>query len=336
MPLTSAAERQREKAIADIESLLTTLGFPPSETVSGRASVADLFPSGRRCGIYVLQFADGWLYCGQAIDVARRYFDHRRRHQDIERISFKRVARASLDHTERADIHALEAAFCRLRNIALTSVPYGPSDFDQIMPPDEQERWLTDISYQNWEGERLRNPVQRARYERRFQQYEALPFAQEATQILRCYVAKTIPKPLQSEMTFWICSCLPSQSRRLTIYSRISLNMQEVMSAYADRDGLFVTWQLARTPLVERSEAAFKALRRRYRRLEIDNHRYGPGGQDQIRFLIAGNAVHALLDEPDVLRAMRLFNLRLMKKRPCYYSRIHCLDLADRLLAHPD
>lgn len=113
MPLTSPEER-REQAIANTESLLATLGFPASETVSGRASVADLFPAGRRCGIYVLQFADGWLYCGQAIDVVRRYCDHRRRHQDIERISFKRVKSAGLDHAEREGIHALEAAGCHL------------------------------------------------------------------------------------------------------------------------------------------------------------------------------------------------------------------------------
>ena len=32
----------------------------------GRASIADLFPPGQRCGLYILHFANGEIYAGQA------------------------------------------------------------------------------------------------------------------------------------------------------------------------------------------------------------------------------------------------------------------------------
>ena len=37
---------------------------------------------------------------------------------------------------------------------------------------------------------------------------------------------------------------------------------------------------------------------------------------------------------PDVERAVLAFNLRLMKKGPCAFSRYHCMGLAGRLLTY--
>ena len=124
--------------------LLEKLGFPASRYVRGRASIADMFRPGKRCGIYLLHCSNAEYYAGQAADVTRRYVQHRKTHADIERISFKRVRRDRLDIEERRVIWALEEAGIYLRNIALTSIPHGASDFDLIMSPEEQERWLVD------------------------------------------------------------------------------------------------------------------------------------------------------------------------------------------------
>ena len=69
--------------------LLDSLGFLPTQNVQGRASVADLFKPQKRCGIYILHFANGEFYAGQAVDVTRRYAQHRSTYDDIVKLSFK-------------------------------------------------------------------------------------------------------------------------------------------------------------------------------------------------------------------------------------------------------
>lgn len=46
---------------------------------------------GERCGIYLLAFSTGEWCVGQAIDVARRFLNHRQTYADIARVFFKRV-----------------------------------------------------------------------------------------------------------------------------------------------------------------------------------------------------------------------------------------------------
>jgi hypothetical protein len=114
--------------------------FSQPRHVQGRASIADLFPSGKRCGLYILHFANGEIYLGQALDVTLRYVQHRKVHADIERISFRRVAKVILNDEERGLIWSLEQSGHRLRNITLTSIPKGESDFGLIMSVEEQNR----------------------------------------------------------------------------------------------------------------------------------------------------------------------------------------------------
>jgi predicted GIY-YIG superfamily endonuclease len=103
-------------------------GFSQPHHVQGRDSIADLFPSGKRCGLYILQFSDGEIYAGQALDVTRRYVQHRKVHCDIEKISFKRVAKKTLNEEERTLIWMLEHEGYRLRNITFTSIPRGEQE----------------------------------------------------------------------------------------------------------------------------------------------------------------------------------------------------------------
>ena len=59
---------------------------------------------------------------------------------------------------------------------------------------------------------------------------------------------------------------------------------------------------------------------------------YKPGGQDQINIVAQGvGPALTLVRDHNILSAVRLFNLRLMKKGPCAYGRYHCLDLVDDL-----
>jgi hypothetical protein len=132
--------------------------------VKGRASIADLLKSDERCGIYVLHFANGEFYAGQAVDVTRRYVQHRKTHDDIDKIAFKRVPRNKLNDEERTVIWHLEQKGCSLRNVTFTSIPKGESDFDLVMSIEEQERWLNDLDYVEDSGDRLTNPDVRRKY----------------------------------------------------------------------------------------------------------------------------------------------------------------------------
>lgn len=88
--------------------LLQTLNFPQLRHIQGRASISDVFPAGKRCGIYILQFLNGEVYVGQALDVTRRYVQHNKTHNDIINISFKQVPKTNLNDEERAAIWELE------------------------------------------------------------------------------------------------------------------------------------------------------------------------------------------------------------------------------------
>jgi hypothetical protein len=59
-----------------------------------------------------------------------------------------------------------------------------------------------------------------------------------------------------------------------------------------------------------------------------------PGGQDQMQLKVTGlDEVERFLQQEPVARAIREFNMRLMKKGASVYGRYHCLDLADVILA---
>jgi hypothetical protein len=113
-----------------IDDLLRSLNFTRKFHVRECTSIADLFPARKRCGIYVLQFSNGEAYVGQAVDVTRRYVQHRQTHDDIERIHFRVVSRKNLNEEERNVIWTLEQNGYHLRNIIFTSVLQGEADFD--------------------------------------------------------------------------------------------------------------------------------------------------------------------------------------------------------------
>ena len=114
------------------------------------------------------------------------------------------------------------------------------------------------------------------------------------------------------------------------VYSRVNINWQEVFTIFTSANSLRFSLHLARSPLKE----VFGNILERHPTLRYTDHRYVPGGQDQTNFEITGaKAAKKLLADEDVLRGIRLLNLRLMQKGPCAYGRYHCMDLADRLVA---
>lgn len=308
------------------------LGFPDWQEVVGRLSVADLHRQSQRCGIYVLGFANGERYVGRAVDVVRRFTQHRQTHDDITHLTFQRVKQADLNAVERQFIHALEARGMRLRNIERMSVVQGDRDLDLVVPPEEQEVWLTgDVSALQDDGARVQDEALRLRYRRRFERFMTLPHAQDALAVLGLYLQTVMPFPRRTELSFWSVSCLPDTGapEGSTLLFRVNLNMQEVFSLFVEDSGLWASFHLAMSPLREElgedwpQQIADLGW-------EMTNHAYAPGGQDQFNIFANGFAdITGLLQSRLSSRAMALMNLRLMRKGPTYYSRYHCLDLVD-------
>ncbi len=196
--------------MTNLAPALDSLGFTTTWYVKERTSIVELVPKKGRCGIYVLWFENGEFYVGKTEDVTRRYMDHRRNHNDIVRVSFQKTGKRELDVAEDAVIGELERQKIPLRNISGTSSPPVDSDFELIMTRSEQEEWRDDPSFLRNDGDRTNDPELRRKYEVRFTKLMRQPFVDEAIDVLRKYVAKCIPCPVRSEMSFWGVSCLPA------------------------------------------------------------------------------------------------------------------------------
>jgi hypothetical protein len=315
---------ERLPIMSNITTQLAKLEFETTIDVAGLSSIAPLFLSNERCGIYVLHFANGEHYAALAVNVARRYGQHRKTHLDIDRLSFKQVAPHKLRTVEKTIITSLEKGGFHLRNIEGTSRTYAPSPFDdEIMTPDDQVLWERDTLWQDVSGERVEDAKLRQQYRRRFSRFTALPHVETATSVLRDYVWACIPAPLLTEKYYWSCS-LPLERRPddLLVYLRVNINGHEVFTISTQHGDVHFGWHVSKS-----------ALGRVPLWMYTENHVYEAGDSDQIYIGASGlKGARRILTHSRAIAAMRTFNLRLMRKGPTRFYRYHVFDLADRLL----
>jgi hypothetical protein len=319
--------------VAELLDVLANLEFPRvAYDVSQKLSIADLFAdSDDRCGIYVWQAINGEIYAGQSVDVRRRYQQHRKNHGDIAVLHFKSVPPKNLAVEEKRIIRTLESAGFRLRNLSYTSVSYSPSIFDEVMSPEQQERWSSDPEFIDASGDRPEDPVLRAKYHSRYERFLKYPQADEFVNALRLYVRSTIPAFKRSEFYYWSCSCLPSGNQVI----RLNIYLQEVFTIYFSKDPPIFQIRLAKSPLqgtwkrrIFKLSATF-----RYRTIFL-NQFLASGGVDQMTLDIEGSEnVLRMLEQPQIRLAASMFNLRLMRKGINLNYRSHCFDLADAILS---
>lgn len=309
---------------------IKALGFKDAYFVKGRSSVADIFKPNNRCGIYILCFENNQYYVGLAVDVVRRYNQHRKNHLDIIAMYFKQVPKKDLANEEKVIVQDLETKGFVLRNIALVSIVEGETDLDLIIPQNLQDKFLNELSFNNNSGNKFEIEEQRIKYQKNFRTIQQLPYYDKLIQVLHQYVTIGIPFPLQTEYSFWSISAPSGKD----LVSRINIHWQEVCTFILEKDDFWVTFHLAKSPL----EKVLKPFFRTFKSLELmvnkdgSNHQYSPGGQDQIAFIISSTEVEAFLNNAKIKAAIRLFNLRLMRKGATIYNRYHCFDLAKQVL----
>lgn len=313
--------------MVELLDLLADLEFPrTSYQVLQKPSINDL-PFNSYCGIYVWEAVNREIYAGLSVDVKRRYREHRQTHQDIAVLYFKSVEPAKLASEEKRVIQALEEAGFHLRNKTHTSVSYSPSIFDEVMSSEQQALWLANPEFKDDSGERPENTSLRAKYRANYERFCKMPQSREVVRVLRSYINSTIPAVRRSEFYYWSCSCLPSGSKII----RINLYQQEVL--VIDLEGNAVSFQIHLTKSfflgVWRRRIFKVSSFLRYQTL-FPNYFHTSGGTDQFVITVEGSDNFLrLLEQPQIKKAARLFNLRLMRKGTNLNYRSHCFDLAD-------
>ncbi len=194
-----------------IAPVLQQHGFPEPYRVQGRESIANIFAKTKRSGIYVLHCADETYYIGKSVDVTRRYVQHRPNHPDIILISFKQVPEAEHIIAERELKYLLQQQGFALRGSEDIDLPPYKADFDPIMAPADQERWLHDCALVDLSGSRMVNPPLRSTYHGKFLQLQKRPYFADVVDVLRAYTRLGLPRARASEDSFWACSCLPNR-----------------------------------------------------------------------------------------------------------------------------
>jgi hypothetical protein len=323
-----------------VETAIEGLGFPKPWPVHSLKSVAHLFRSkNSRCGIYVLVFPHETVYIGQAVEVVRRFAQHRANYENIVGLAFIAVDRDQLNSRELALIHRAEDIGLLLLNTVHASNVTGDSDLDLVLSASEQSAWLSAPELFNQAD--LSAPLilpdrQVERFARRFEALLEHPRANTVLQLSRHYVHACLPAPMRTEYSFWVASCLPATNRntwpRLVCLSAAMMETFVVGYLKGDKNGLWGFVNVATDVLFDgyAGEAAFRDARPS---IDVVQRNYRDAGQYQVSLHATDtDALVDLMADPIVRQAAGVLALRVMRKRATIYSKFHCKQLAACLL----
>lgn len=316
---------------------VSELGFPPLSPVATLRSISQLFGSSKnRCGIYLLEFPRHKFYIGQAVDVVRRFAQHRKSYDEITGFSFVPTRRSNLNELERDLIHKAEGLSLALLNTVHASNVIGDTDLDLVLSQDEQAAWLTSPSQFN--GNHVASPIvlphaQLERFSGQYHRFLEHPLFKSASQALRTYLAHCIPFPRQTEYSFWIVSCLPATNKdtwpRLLC---VSAGVMEMLVIGHHKDAPAQMWGFVNvaSDILSSSFADDREILDAFPSVQIFRRQYRDAGQHQVT-LHADNedAMTALLENDAIRKAAATLALRVMRKRGTIYAKFHCKQLAD-------
>ena len=325
-----------------LELTATAMGFPAIAPVSSLLSIAHLFGASRkRCGIYFLAFRSGLFYVGQAVDVVRRFSQHRRVHDDIVGFSFIPTPEAKLDDAEKTLIFRAESLLLKLTNVVHVTSIVGDTDIDLVVSAAEQEAWLcapscltgTEVSFPKI----VLPETQQIRFSKQFARFEKHPLSQRALALFKQYVWGCVPAPRRTEYSFWVVSCMPSTN--YNTWPRllcVSAGVMELFVAGWDKQNANVLWSfvnVAEDILLEHWES-LDELAKAFPFVEIGRRGYKDAGQHQISLHIYdGASMEQLLMDPGISKAAAVLGLRVMRKRATIYGKFHCVQLANQALS---
>jgi len=335
--------------MSPVDAALENLGFKKHHFVQGRPHIRDLF-KGQVCGIYVLHHENGQHYVGQSIDVVKRYAQHKKSDNlfDISQISFKVVGEVDLDSEEKRVIKALENSGLLLRNTQYATFSFGKTSLDDLMPQSVQERFYTDMNFSDLDGERQDEPNIREKYHNHYLKFRSLPDSDQIVDALAFYVTQTIPAPKRTEMIYWNVSCMTGGDKYPLIRINVGMQMTVEMQFHSKYPRFYV--YITRELLSKILPFPIDGVGEEMRIFTIPDWKLDDEDSDiqiglETSFLKEGGddqLIMALTNPYDLRRAtfylkriMRIFNLGLMQKSRCMWSKSHCFDLADHLFIEP-
>lgn len=317
------------------------LGFPETFPVSTLRSIAHIFGTSKnRCGIYLLEFLDGIFYIGQAVDVVRRFGQHRQKYENIIGFSFLPTSRKSLDEVERLLICKAEKLKLTILNIVHATNFVGDADLDLVITREQQEQWNQSHSKctNNHEPDfTITLPEsQHLRFAENFQRYLEHPLHLNALGLLRTYIGNCIPYPKRTEYSFWAVSCMPSTNRNTSPrLACVNAGVMEIFVLGHVKNKPNDLWGFINVASDVLDEACLEndALKASYPLLDIYRSGYRDAGQNQMT--LSTNDIYTLrrlLHDKIIIKAAATLALRVMRKRATIYSKYHCKQLADLVL----
>ena len=327
-------------SVEEFPTIPAELGFPPLSTVSTLRSIAQLFGATKsRCGIYLLAFPSRTFYIGQAVDVVRRFAQHRQTYEQIIGFSFLPTPKAALDATERDLIHKSELLNLVILNTIHASVVVGETDLDLVLSQADQQTWLESPTRFNSNDNVIPIALSESQLERfrnQFQVFQKHSLFAPASDILKTYIQTCVPAPSRTEYSFWVVSCMPSTNRnswpRLLCVSAgiMELLVVGVHKSSASKMWGFVT--VASDVLLLAFESDL-AIVKAFPSIEVTRNNYRDAGQHQITLQANDEqTLKAILEHEAVRRAAAALALRVMRKRATIYTKFHCKQLADSAL----
>jgi hypothetical protein len=315
------------------------LGFPEVEPVATLRSIAHLFGASKnRCGIYLLEFTSEKFYIGQAVDVVRRFAQHRKNYDEIIGFSFISTPRKLLDETERTLIRKAEQLNLLILNTIHATNVIGDSDLDFVFPPEQQNSWLSSPTSFN-RDEKTSTPTislpeaQFERFHSQFRKFQKHLLFSQSTQLISLYINNCIPSPRRTEYSFWAVSCFPSTNRnswpRLAC---VNIGMMEVFVVGYFKEDPSKIWGFltVASDVLSKTYENDESLMAAFPLIDILNVEYRDAGQHQIT-LWAGDmsTLGALLEDKAIQQSAATLALRVMRKRATIYGKFHCKQLAD-------
>jgi hypothetical protein len=320
---------------------VAAMGFPAMDSVSSLFSIAHLFGSSKkRCGIYFLTFQSGLFYVGQAVDVVRRFSQHRRIHDDIVGFSFIPIFKTELDETEKALIFRAESLGLKLTNAVHVTSIEGDTDLDLVMPPAEQESWLCAPSCLINRDENSPKIIlpesQQIRYTKHFSRFEKHPLSNRALALFQQYVFSCLPAPRRTEYSFWSVSCMPSGNSVFPRLLCVNAAVMELFVIGLEKQSPDVLWSFVNVAedVLLGHWISLDKLVKAFPFVEAEHCRYRDAGQHQVRLHVYDDApMEKLLSDPGVSKAAAALALRVMRKRATIYGKYHCPQLANLALS---
>jgi hypothetical protein len=343
-------QSKKEAVISKFAGYISELSFPKPEPVVSLRSIAHLFGSTKsrfgstksRCGIYLLVFPQERAYVGQAIEVVRRFAQHRLNHDDIIGFSFIPVQRLRLDETEKILIRRAERLGLTLLNTVHASSIVGETDLDLVISSENQKAWLEAPELFN-QREHIVSLVlpesQTQRFSGQFRKFQQHPLAPRVLQLLSQYVCCCNPSPKRTEYSFWAVSCLPATNRnawpRLVC---VNLAFMEAFVVGSFKDEPREMWGFVNVASdVLYAEFGNKGgFIKAFPSIKLVQRNYRDAGQHQLSLHAHDeSSLSVLIQTAEVRKAAATLVLRVMRKRATIYGKFRCNQLADCLLSPP-